>query len=192
MLPCVFIFIYLHFTHPFHPFLPLLSSLVCTHTNSLSSALHTYRNTPRWHIRIERVWDIEPERTREEGGKEMRERVVEHRDISQVWQWSRISFPAPSVVDSELNTEHTHCRAQGQTQPPHWEEPCSQPEDLIDCRTGLKANITPPSGPDAAWRAVQITNLGWEHIQPELLPLDFCGSTALLWRHVTDRCSINI
>lgn len=67
-------------------------------------------------------------------------------------------FPWPSAVDSELNTECAHCRARGQTQPPERER---RPEELADCRAGLKAR----SGADDALTSSQIKNPPEEQVK---------------------------
>lgn len=95
---CCYAFLCIYLCFPPSPasFSSLSPSPWRLHTiNGLSSAPHTYRNTPRRPIRTGHELDIEPERNRERGGGggEMREGVEEHRDISQVWQWSRISSP---------------------------------------------------------------------------------------------------
>lgn len=125
---CCYAFLCIYLCFPPSPasFSSLSPSPWRLHTiKGLSSAPHTYRNTPRRPIRTGHELDIEPERNRERGGGGGRNEggsrgAQGHQPSVTVESYF---FPWPSAVDSELNTECAHCRARGQTQPPEYEEP---------------------------------------------------------------------
>ena len=152
---CCYAFLCIYLCFPPSPasFSSLSPSPWRLHTiNGLSSAPHTYRNTPRRPIRTRHELDIEPERNRERGGGGGRNEggsrgAQGHQPSVTVESYF---FPWPSAVDSELNTECAHCRARGQTQPPEYEEPQreaawgadglqSRPEGPI--RSGWRLNV---------------------------------------------------
>lgn len=179
MLSCVFIFIFLHFTHPFHLLLPLLSSVLCSHTHTHTKHLsvcttHTQKHSPLTHSyrTCVRYWARENERG---GREEMREGVVEHRDISQVWQWSRISFPgrplwtlsrilsAPTAEPKDRLNLHT--RKSHRSSPRTWSaaEPAWRPTSLL-----VQVQM-PPEGL-FRWNIYEGTSWNWKtHSQTELV-----------------------
>lgn len=94
--------------------------------------LHAYKNTPHSPIHKGHELDIEPKRKERQGRKEGESRGAQGHQPSVTVE-SYFS-PRPSAVDSELNTEHAHCRARGQTEESH--------------RGGLRTRSTakPPDG----------------------------------------------
>lgn len=176
----------------FYLFLPLLPPSWCWHTiNVLSSTQHTYRNAPDSYRIWVRYW------ARERGGREeMREGEEEHRDISQVWQWSRISSPRHPlwtliwILSAPTAEPEDRLPLQSMKRQ-------SRPEDLIQCRVGLRALISSRSDLDAAWRSVQIKNPPQDQVRPtqtlqkegkRALRCYLRGCSVFLWRWPSSTC----
>lgn len=79
--------------------------------------LHAYKNTPHSPIHKGHELDIEPKREERQGRNERESRGAQGHQPSVTVE-SYFS-PRLSAVDSELNTEHAHCRARGQTEESH-------------------------------------------------------------------------